>query len=199
MALAAAALDDLLLRIDLGRPLPLDRGRDTSSSSLESANRLLKKDGPPSSSSLESAKRLALLRLPFEMPDDLLLADRRDLLASTDSARRDWRMRPAPKELTPTGVAFIEVRRKAGGDNERRLKRPLPRAEGDGGSWGVARIDILNPCSVFELARARLKLLTLSSDPLRRRLGFSAPAGARLSAERLRLWDLNGSALGGGL
>lgn len=207
MAAAAAELD-VLFRIVLGALLPFGVGEGASSSSLDSANRL-RNAGRASSSSLESANRLlfrpflaflAFLVLFEERPKPDMR--RLELLRSLESPRKDWRMRPP---IATGGEIVPELRRKADpvGERERRLNRLLPLPRSDGGpadSRGLPLIVLLKPKPSPPPVRARRKLLSLESEPRRRRVGFvealavMAADGVALSADWFRLWGWTCSA-----
>lgn len=204
MAAAAAELD-VLFRIVLGALFPFGVGEGASSSSLDSANRL-RNAGRASSSSLESANRL--LFRPFLV--FLVLFEGRpkpdmrrlEVLRSLESPRKDWRMRPP---IATGGDIVPELRRKADpvGESERRLNRllPLPRSDwGPADSRGLPLIVLLKPKPSPPPVRARRKLLSLESEPRRRRVGFvealavMAADGVTLSADWFRLWGWTCSA-----
>lgn len=87
-------------------------------------------------------------------------------------------MRDCPARLGDEGEVKLARRNvEPVGDNERRLKRPLPLVAetGDSGSGGgagaPALIELLKP-NPWLTGRARLKLLSLESEPLLLRVGF---------------------------
>lgn len=204
MAAAAAELD-VLFRIVLGALLPFGVGEGASSSSLDSANRL-RNAGRASSSSLESANRLlfrpflAFLVLFEERPKPDMR--RLEVLRSLESPRNDWRMRPP---IATGGEIVPELWRKADpvGERERRLNRLLPLPRSDGGpadSRGLPLIVLLKLKPSPPPVRARRKLLSLESEPRRRRVGFVEALavivadGVALSADWFRLWGWTCSA-----
>lgn len=146
MRLGMLDVGSLPLRSDLGKPLLLGNGAASSSSSLESAKRLRKSDGPPSSSSLESAKRLPPLDFLPSPEGFLKLPIFKRELAEVGRSRRDWCIRPGLPvidDLASGGRDEKEFLLKPGGERERKLKR-LAGSEGEDGSRRLGRIDIRN-------------------------------------------------------